>query len=75
MAIHFISLAGFRRPINTPRPILTGIDSDTVLTATQIDDKILALTMRSDESEVFFSVVNASDLSVVIPEQKLPTEK
>ena len=65
--------------INTPRPILTGIDSDTVLTATQIDDKIAVAYSKGDqaldESEVFFSVVNASDLSVVIPEQKVADGK
>ena len=61
--------------LNSPRPILTDVDNNTVLTVAQIDDKFALAYSRGDqaydESEVFFSVVNASDLSVVIPEQKV----
>ena len=63
--------------VNAPRPFCTMLTA-YCLTATQIDDKIaLAYSkgIKLDESEVFFSVVNASDLSVVIPNKKLPTVK
>ena len=65
--------------VNAPRPILYDVDSHTVVTATQIDENIALAYSKGnqalDESEVFFSVVNASDLSVVIPEQKVADGK
>ena len=63
--------------LNSPRPILTDVDNNTVLTVAQIDDKFALAYSRGDqaydESEVFFSVVNASDLSVGSPNKKLQT--